>query len=177
MSKHIIHLLGDSLIDYGNWKQLLPGYTTISDGVPGELTEALLPRLPANRNEIKPDTFIIMTGANNLIMYGDSSFTTTLKQIITNLADNHPEATIILTSLLPFNIHGVRKSVVAVNTKFKAIVKDTGTVYLDLFTPFEQSSEQLFGFDGVHLSDAGYRLWSVLLAKMLPPISSKKIKR
>lgn len=170
MSKKIIHLLGDSLIGYGNWQQLLPDYSTISEGIPGERADELLQRLPSPPKTIEPDVFIIMTGTNNLLLYGESSFTITIKQIVTNLASSNASAKIILTSLLPFDIPGIGESVSSVNDELKIISAKTGTIYFDLFTPFAQSSENLFGFDGVHLNARGYRLWSQLLADLLPQL-------
>ena len=93
-------LLGDSLIDYGNWQKLLPRYTTISRGVPGERTEGLLRRLPYCCSYEAVDVVLVMTGTNNLLA-GDLEFTETVRTIITTLKQCYPAAFILTCGLAP----------------------------------------------------------------------------
>jgi len=163
MGNQLILLLGDSLIDFGKWQSRLPHYRVISSGVPGEQAEELLWRLPSISKGKAADAIVLMTGTNNLF-FGDTTFTDTIASIIQHLVHTHPGAHILVTSLLPYKVSGILKTVCAVNKTLRMIAEASDTVnYFNLFDAFEQCNEELFDYDGVHLSEAGYRLWARLL--------------
>jgi lysophospholipase L1-like esterase len=162
MSKHVILFLGDSLVDFGKWRTRLPHYQVISSGIPGEHAEELLSRLPARDERIGVDVIVLMTGTNNLF-FGDITFTDTIASIIERLTHTHPNACILLTSLLPYRISGIEKTVRKVNETLRMIAQKSDIVYFDLYSAFVQCKEDLFDYDGVHLSETGYRLWANLL--------------
>ena len=67
-------LLGDSLIEYGDWSSLLPAYRTINRGAAGETVGELAGRLGREVDlENDPEQIIILSGTNNMLM-GDESF-------------------------------------------------------------------------------------------------------
>lgn len=151
--------LGDSLIDYADWPHRLPHYNVISSGMPGERTEELLWRLPRTIPEPLPDMIIVMTGTNN-ILFGDTSFIESLRQIVELLSHSAPNAQRIITSLLPYEIPGFQESICQVNDSLREIADQSGSYYFDLYEKFKQTAETMFEYDGVHLSEAAYRLWS-----------------
>jgi lysophospholipase L1-like esterase len=157
--------LGDSLIDFGNWPQRLPQYDVISRGMPGEHAEGLLWRLP-ERTAIDPDLCILMTGTNNLL-FGDTEFPITIEQIITEIRRSFQELPVLVTSLLPYRIPGIESAVESVNEELLEIARRNSSDYFDLYSPFSQTSGELFEYDGVHLSEAGYLLWAEVLSKFL----------
>jgi lysophospholipase L1-like esterase len=161
--KPLLLLLGDSLIDYGEWHRRLPGCRIISSGVPGERSRELLQRLP-NQPTIKtPDIVVLMSGTNDLLS-GDRGFTAHLEQAALVLRKWYPDAAILLTSLLPFAISeylpGLHETIMSVNLELRALAKKRGCHYFDLFSHFEQANDNLFDYDGVHLNNRGYRLWA-----------------
>ena len=165
--KPLLWLFGDSLVAYGNWRILLPNWNTMSSGSPGEPAGDLLRRLPGKTCEEKPDVIIIMSGTNNLLLFGETSFQTTIEKIVTTLKTNFPLARILLTSLLPYNIAGIREPVSAINQTFMAIALKNDISYFDLFRSFDHSTKNLFESDGVHLNEAGYQVWAQQLATFL----------
>ena len=174
MNRHTVHLLGDSLIGFGSWHLLLPDYRTINDGIPGETADQLLRRLPSPLNGAVPDVFVVMTGTNNLLLYGQSAFTRTIDEIAATLRQSFPHTHIILTSLLPFGISGTRTLVLSVNEEYARFAKKNGAVYFDLFTPFDQSGINLFELDGVHLNRDGYMVWAKHLDELLQRLLAKE---
>ncbi len=162
-AKPSVLLLGDSLIDYGEWHRRLPGCRIISSGVPGERSAELLRRLSKPRPGDVADIVVLMSGTNDLLS-GDLDFTAHLEQALLLLRQWFPEAAILLTSLLPFQISahipGLRDSIASVNRELKALAKKQGCHYFDLFSHFEQADDDLFDYDGVHLNNRGYRLWA-----------------
>lgn len=158
--------LGDSLIDYADWPHRLPNYNVISSGMPGERTEELLWRIPRAIPEPLPDMVILMTGTNN-ILFGDTSFIESLREIIERLSHSAPDAQRIITSLLPYEIPGFQESVCLVNNNLREIADHSDSYYFDLYTKFKLAHEKMFEYDGVHLSEAAYRLWSSQLETYL----------
>ena len=165
-------MLGDSLIDYGEWHRRLPGYRVISSGIPGERTEGLLHRLPPDLPGYSPDAIVIMSGTNNIV-FGDIGFVDLLGQIASLLRSRYPAAEIMITSLLPYEIPGLIDAIQAANQQLSFICKERGCRFFDLCSLFEQSFEELFDFDGVHLSNSGYRLWAFHLDEYLRKLLAK----
>ena len=174
MGRKKIHLLGDSLIGFGSWHILLPDYETINDGIPGETSDELLCRLPPRARGAVPDCFVVMTGTNNLLLYGQSAFTETIREIVVVLRQAFSETPVILTSLLPFGIGRARASILSLNDEYALIAEKSGAVYFDLFTPFDRSEIDLFELDGVHLNREGYLLWGRHLNQLLQGLLAKE---
>lgn len=174
MARKTIHLLGDSLIGFGSWHILLPDYETINDGIPGETADELLERLPPPVRGPVPDCFVIMTGTNNLLLYGQSAFAGTIREIVIALRQVFAETPVVLTSLLPFGIGRARASIMSLNEEYSSIAEKNGVVYFDLFTPFDEAETNLFEPDGVHLNRDGYFVWGKHLDQLLQRLLAKE---
>jgi len=170
--KPLVLMLGDSLIDYGEWHRRLPGYRIISSGLPGERTEELLHRLPPELPGAPPDGIVIMSGTNNIV-FGDLGFVDQLGRAATILRGQYPQAEIVLTSLLPYEIPGLLDAIHAANQQLAFVCEERGCRYFDLCSLFEHSFDELFDFDGVHLSNLGYRLWASRLDEYLRKLLAK----
>jgi lysophospholipase L1-like esterase len=114
-----------------------------------------------------------MSGTNN-IAFGDISFVIVLKRIITTLQDRYSGSEILLTSLLPYEIPGLIDTVHSANEEMRILCAESGCRYFDLCTEFENSFEPLFDYDGVHLSNLGYRLWAAVLDRYLANLLANK---
>ena len=170
--KPLVLMLGDSLIDYGEWHRRLPSYRIISSGLPGERTEGLLHRLPPRLPGDAPDAIVIMSGTNNIV-FGDLGFVDLLGQSATLLRSHYPQAEIVITSLLPYEIPGLIDAIHAANQQLTFLCEERGCHFFDLCGLFEQSFDELFDFDGVHLSNLGYRLWASRLDQYLRKLLAK----
>ncbi|NNF45241.1 MAG: hypothetical protein HKP52_04590 [Desulfofustis sp.] len=172
--KPLLLMLGDSLIDYGEWRRRLPGYRIISSGIPGERTEGLLHRLPHESSQESPDAIVIMSGTNNIV-FGDVGFVDLLGRAATILRSYYQQSEILITSLLPYEIPGLHDAIHAANHQLAFVCEERGCHYFDLCSHFEQSFDELFDFDGVHLSNLGYRLWASLLDEYLRKLLAKPV--
>ena len=59
--------LGDSLTEYGNWRELFPGLDIKNRGIAGDTTDGVLHRLDGI-TALSPDKIFLMIGINDLLM-------------------------------------------------------------------------------------------------------------
>lgn len=166
-----ILLLGDSLIEYGDWRRAFPNSRCQNLGIAGETVEGLLHRLPAIiQLHGVPDAVVTMTGTNNLAM-DDFYFLPQYAEILRKLKNAFPLAKIIATSLLPVDFSWQPTTLVPnINAQLAETCRQIAVSYLDLYSYFQHAIDKgvpVFGDDGVHLSSAGYDLWRQALLKLL----------
>jgi len=171
--KPLLLMLGDSLIDYGEWHRRLTSYRIISSGIPGERTEGLLNRLSSPLTGETPKAIVIMSGTNNIV-FGDFGFIDLLARIIALLRNQYHGSDILLTSLLPYELPGLIDAIHSANQEMECICEERGCHFFDLCSSFESSFDMLFDYDGVHLSNLGYRLWASLLDEYLRKLLAKQ---
>jgi len=160
-------LLGDSLIEFGDWQRILPGHRCLNFGVSGETVQELLQRLPTIiRHAERPEAVLLMTGTNNLAM-DDFYFVPQYEEVIAQLLSAFPKATIVVTSLLPVNFSWQPATLIPnLNARLAELCQRFTVFYLDLYSRFLAALEKgtaVFAEDGVHLSRAGYDLWGQAL--------------
>jgi len=161
-------LLGDSLIEYGDWELLLPGYRTINRGFAGETAGGLAGRLGNEVNNMESDLIVILSGTNDLLM-GDHSFPAVFETMLPRLRYLCPDAGVIVIGLAPIPI--VLDSARKMNSRLKKAASAAGCRFLDLFGPFAMQCRPVgnpcFLVDGVHFSPHGYRVLAASLADAL----------
>ncbi len=167
-----ILLLGHSLIAYGDWARLLPGHSVVNLGLAGETTAGLLNRLEgAVRAHPEADAVAVMSGTNDLLA-GDDSFLHEYRMVARRLRRAYPRATIVLHGLLPLSADWLSPELIArANVGVARLAAEAGASFLDLSGQFAgrggEPHPELYDTDGVHLSEAGYRLWATALASAL----------
>ena len=167
-----ILLLGHSLIEFGDWGQLLPGHDVVSLGRAGETTSGLLGRLDrAVRDNLEVDAVAVMSGTNDLLA-GDGSFLHEYRLVARRLRRAYPRATIVLHGLLPISAEWIDPGAIATaNGEIARIGAETGVTFLDLSDRFADREGRLraalYDADGVHLSEQGYRVWAASLKEAL----------
>ncbi len=169
-------MLGDSLVEFGDWASHLPEVAVVNRGIAGEMTEELSARL---MDEIEacpdPDAVLIQSGTNNLL-FGFRLFPAMLTTMLQRLRLCYPSTPLIVNSLMPMPIvapHDLEE----VNRELaEAVAATENCHYLDAVTPFHEHCLPIThpGFlnDQVHLSTRGYQVWAAaiktLLAELLP---------
>ena len=157
--------LGDSLVEWGDWEELLPEIDVVNRGVAGEHVEELSGRLLEEINITPdPDHILIMAGTNNLLM-GNSFFTAIYRSMLPRLSSLCPDSSITLNSLMPMDLPGLPKhNVVEINKELQEVAKESNCLFLDMLQPFQEQclpiSKPGFLNDGVHLSTHGYQVWA-----------------
>jgi lysophospholipase L1-like esterase len=175
-------LLGDSI---SLWfpQPLLPGQRTwINQAISGEQSDMLVQRLDA-LDKAQVESIFLMIGINDLIAgTPESQVADNIEQAIRYLKRQHPEADIVVQSILP---HGDESAtwegrdrllqvpnnrIQAVNTALADIAADQNVYYLDLYPLFADGEGALrpdLTTDGLHLNERGYLVWRTAIALML----------
>jgi len=166
--------IGDSLIEFFNWQKRFPDRKIFNFGISGETTEGLLARLPNVIQQVpSPGMVMIMTGINNVAME-DYSFLFTYRELISRLQRAYKQAAIVITSLLPVDLHYLGDAVPRLNRRLKDTALESKTIYLDLYPLFIDNDARIISSyyepDGVHLSRAGYEIWAKALAEQVFPL-------
>ncbi len=169
-----IFLVGDSLTDQGNWKQLLNQTNLKNRGISGDTTAGVLNRMDDIINA-QPQKIFIMIGINDLWNENRTvdEIISNYKEILTTLQNETPQSTIYLQSLLPINnrdypIKIDNQDIMEVNQKLQILATEFNYKYLDIYSYFVDESNQLkmtYTNDGVHLTPEGYQQWTKAIAE------------
>ncbi|MBM9511851.1 GDSL-type esterase/lipase family protein [Desulfogranum marinum] len=167
-------MLGDSLVEWGDWPTLLPEYNVINRGMAGECTEGLAGRLIDEINSTaEPDAVLIQSGTNNLLM-GSPHFPAIHSSMVPTIRTFYPSCSIIISSLMPMSIIPSHK-LEEINKQLQEITTQTeNCFYLDMVPPFNEKCLPITkpGFlnDQVHLSTRGYQVWAEEIATFLQDV-------
>lgn len=157
-------LAGDSITQGWLWQDLLDGDTS-NHGIGWDTAVGLHARLPEVLRH-RPDQMFILIGTND-IGYGHTAQQVAgpVKSFIESASQVTPETKIYLQSILPRE-RGAISIVEEYNDALENVAAETGATYLDLTPEFAASDGTLrrdYTTDGLHLNEAGYRVWADIL--------------
>ena len=167
-----ILFVGDSLIEYLDWQERFPDHKVTNLGVAGESVQGLLSRTVIIKEVCpKADLIFIMSGINNVAM-GDNDFIDFYKIIIEKLSILYPDARIFINSLLPVSVDFISNELIQRTNEFLKVLADKMNVlYLDIYRKFIDTKgmpiREYLLEDGVHLSRAGYAVWSRVIGNVI----------
>lgn len=160
-------MLGDSISQWFPTEQLSSDRFYLNQGISGDTTAGVLNRLAA-LDQVRPDRIYVMVGVNDLKnSKTDEEILANLKKIMERLQQAHPQAQVIINSVLPTRwatIPGDRTT--ALNTKIAQLSQQEGVGYLaldDYFMDNEGTLSHELTTDGLHLSAKGYVVWGQVL--------------
>lgn len=160
-------LLGDSLSLWLPSDGLPSGQLWLNQSISGDTTGNLLKRLPLLAST-RPSVIYVMVGINDLRRgIDDRTIVTNLYQIAQQLRQQHPQAHIVMQSILPTRYDAIpAPRVDRLNRALAAIALHTNTTYMDLAADFSDDRGNLrrdLTTDGLHLSSRGYEVWQSAL--------------
>jgi lysophospholipase L1-like esterase len=172
--EHLTILAGDSISLWFPPELLPPGTTWLNQGISGEVSDGLFRRLKL-WDDLKPEAVFVMIGINDLLRgTDDQTILDNYSQILRDLQEHHPEATVVVQSILP---HGGEEAtwegrdrlldvpndrIRELNQELQKLAETEGAKYLDLFSLFANESGNLsseLSTDGLHLNERGYWVW------------------
>ncbi len=171
-------LLGDSLSLWFPPEQLPGDRSWLNQGISGETTAAMLKRL-SFLDGTKPQTILVMAGINDLKSgVSEADLLTNYRTLIQTLKQKHPETELVVQSILPHSGAAMtveesdrlkaipNEQIFRLNQKLATIAKEEQALFLNLHPLFADQEGMLrsdLTTDGVHLSPAGYLVWSTAL--------------
>lgn len=163
-------MLGDSLVEWGDWSSLLPEVTVINRGVAGEQVEELSARVAAEIAALEePDHILILSGTNNLLM-NNTWFPAIFTSMLPRIQMLCPASTITLNSLMPMSLNNrLMKGLAEINEELCSVTRESNCLFLDMTGPFTEQclpiTRPCFLDDGVHLASRGYQVWAQAIAR------------
>jgi len=176
IEKGRIIFLGNSIIEYGNWRKLLGDSSVINRGVAADNTFGVLRRLDDVITR-QPGKLIIEIGINDVSQsIPNEIIVRNIKAIVDKVRAASPKTMILVISLLPTN-DDVEKEYpdafnknhisLEINRQLQKKSKDGSFVYVDLSKQLQDANGNLdrkFAQpDGLHLNDEGYKIFVRLL--------------
>jgi lysophospholipase L1-like esterase len=162
--------LGNSITQGGDWAALTGDSTAINRGIGADLAFSLRKRL-ADVTRRRPSKLFILIGINDISKdIPDAVIAAEYRALVDSVKAQSPETRIYVQSILPLNPtvrnfpqhYDKQARVVAVNRLLRAMARDTGVRYVDLWPLFADRrgllDARLTG-DGLHLNRQGYERW------------------
>ncbi len=169
-------MLGDSLVEWGDWQKHMPSINVINRGMAGEATEGLAARLIGELNSVEePDAILIQSGTNNLLM-GYPHFPAIHSTMVPTIRAFFQNAPIIINSLMPMPIVPAN-DLADINEELKDITQSNeNCFFLDMVPPFTEKclpiTQPGFLNDQVHLSTRGYIIWAEEIQRFIESLFS-----
>lgn len=166
-----IVFLGDSLTDSCEWQEFFRNAAIKNRGISGDTTKGILNRID-EVVEVQPKKLFIMIGINDINQGREvDDILSDYEVILKTFKERIPQSQIFIQSILPVNNqkfvnNGVNKKVIAINLKLKEFSQKLSFQYIDLFSGFLDSDNQLdaqYTIDGVHLNGQGYLAWKKMI--------------
>ncbi|MEB3358102.1 MAG: GDSL-type esterase/lipase family protein [Synechococcales bacterium] len=156
-------ILGDSISLWYPRDFLPQNRFWLNQAISGDTAKGMLKRLDLF-DQARPDQIHIMAGINDLRQGAtDQEVVDTLEEIIHQLQQRHPNAQIIVHSILPTRLSSLpTQRIQGINQQLAAIAQQKQVTYADLHSLFLDQEGQLqreLTTDGLHLSLQGYALW------------------
>lgn len=160
-------MLGDSLSLWFPSDRLPQSSVWLNQGISGETTHGVLVR-STDLATAHPSTIYVMAGVNDLKRgLRDSDILRNISQTLKQLRQRHPNAQIVLQSILPTRSAQVPNDrITQINAWLSVVAKRQGAYYLDIHSHFTARDGYLrsdLTTDGIHLSDRGYAVWQSAL--------------
>lgn len=173
-STNDVIFLGNSIVSYANWDELLSNKNIRNRGIPGDITFGVIERLD-EITQGHPASIFILIGINDIARnIPDSVVIQNYQRIIRKIKSNSPATRIYFHTMLPVNNTFVPslphfnkdEHILNINRFLQDLGKKEGIVVIDLYTPFADTDKKLdrnYSFDGLHLNDKGYLKWAAIL--------------
>ena len=170
LSEENIVFIGDSITeDGGDWGKRFNMKNIKNRGIRGDVSDGVLLRI----GEIlyfKPKAIFLMIGFNdvNNIHYqkqipSTEYVTNTIIDLTHKLGQGAPNTKVFVQSILPCHRAYINTMINDINTALALEFRETATVFIDLHSHFSDEHGKMIEnltYDGVHLNEKGYQLWT-----------------
>src|SRR5688500_8028998 len=172
--------MGNSIFEV--WARHLPttfpGKPYINRAIGGQTTPQMLVRFRQDVVALRPKVVVILAGTNDIAGNTGPSSVEMIQDNFASMAEiaKANGIRVVLLSVLPVDDYPWRRGldpapkIMALNAWMKQYAADHGAVYVDLHSAMENERHGLKSHltsDGVHLSEAGYRMMSPLVERAI----------
>ena len=164
-------ILGNGLVENGNWKALLRDSSVANFGIEGDITYGVMVRLREVVSS-KPSLILIEIGADDFSKgIPEENVMENIFSIAHKLRKALPSSKIVVQGIIPVNPtfknfpkgYSQNDRFFTVNEQLRRYALKIGYTYVDLYSGFVDTKGQLetkYTTDGVHLTPAGYERWA-----------------
>jgi len=174
--------LGDSITEYWKLPNYFPGKPYINRGVDGQTTPEMLVRFRQDVIHLHPKVVVILAGTNDIAGVTGPTFNEDIEANYASMAElaRAHRIRMVFASVLPVHnyTHDAEESfalrprarILALNKWLKDYCAKNRLVYLDYFSALVDERGMLqraLADDGLHPTDAGYRIMASLAEKAI----------
>jgi len=174
--------LGDSITDYWKLPNYFPGKPYINRGIDGQTTPEMLVRFRQDVIALRPKVLVVLAGTNDLAGVTGRTSNEDIEANYTSMAElaRAHRIRIVFASVLPVHnyTHDAEESfalrpgdrILALNKWLKDYCSRNHFVYLDYFSAVVDRQgmlERALADDGLHPTDAGYKIMAPLAEKAI----------
>jgi lysophospholipase L1-like esterase len=164
---------------------MFPGKPYIGRGISGQTTPQMLVRFHQDVVALKPSVVVILAGTNDIAGNTGPSTQAMIEDnlsAMTEIAKSHG-IRVVLSSVLPVYDYPWKRGlepapkITALNAWMKQYAEAVGATYLDYHTAMADLRGGLpasLSYDGVHPSEAGYRVMAPLVEAAITQALSRK---
>jgi lysophospholipase L1-like esterase len=167
--------LGDSITEMTDWGDWFPELRTMNRGIGGQTICDLAMRLDTAL--IAPKAISLMIGTNDLHGLGKSSkvedISDQMRALVQQIQQMAPSVPLFINSITPRSTH-FRDRIILLNQEYRSIAEESGAIYVDLWPAFAGADGAIrkeLTTEGLHLSVAGYKVWTDILRPQLAPFA------
>jgi len=174
--------LGDSITDYWKLPDYFPGKPYINRGVDGQTTPEMLVRFRQDVIALHPKVLVVLAGTNDIAGVTGRTSNEDIEANYASMAElaRAHRIRMVFASILPVHnyTHDAEESfalrprdrILALNKWLKDYCAKNGFVYLDYFSALVDERGMLkraLADDGLHPTDAGYKIMAPLAEKAI----------
>jgi len=167
-----VAFLGNSITEGFDLGRFFPQSDPVNRGISGDHIDGLLERLETSVIRLKPSRLYVMIGINDIGAGDpDSLIMSNYRRLVKSLKDSLADCTVYFNSILPTTAAWSNcpvDKIVRLNKQLCSLVTTSGFNWIDLYPFFEDGTGHLraeLTRDGLHLNEAGYRVWAQGLEK------------
>ena len=175
-----IIILGNSLSDNGRWNEAFDDANIKNRGIISDVVQGVSDRIELITKG-QPKKIFLLIGVNDVSHHlTPDSITTAVEKLIVKIKTLSPNTELYLQSWLPINndfkryknMIGKEMTIFQGNVMLEQVARRQGVTWINLFPAFADKECKLpkhLTNDGLHLNDAGYRIWCQEIAKYINP--------
>lgn len=162
--------VGDSLTDFADWQELLPGISLVNRGIAGDTSSGVIERMDSILSTNAKCAFI-MLGINDIAQQVGADITfDNYKQIVEVLTTDNTKVFIQSTLYAGKAKDHLNGKVKALNKKLEMFSNENALVtYIDINDRVSPRGylDVAYSQDAIHLNGKGYLVWKSVISKYL----------